>query len=197
MDGQHPVLNIIGERVALGPLRDAHIDMLTGWDNDYATVRNLGVLPGPQRLEPARTFWVDVMLADQANVLFAVYEIDSWRFIGIAGLMHVDHVNRTAELLVVIGPAERRGKGYGTEATRLVLDQAFIALGLHSVRLDVFEYNLAGVRAYEKAGFKTAGRHRKNKFMGGRLWDTILMDITADEFESPVLEQLLLGERPR
>ena len=42
---------------------------------------------------------------------------------------------------------------YGTEATRLVLDYAFTALGLHSVMLTCYEFNLAGRRAYEKVGF--------------------------------------------
>ena len=58
-------------------------------------------------------------------------------------------------------------------------------------------YNLAGVRAYEKAGFKFVGRLRQNKSMGGRLWDTIVMDILAVEFESPVLARVLAADESR
>jgi RimJ/RimL family protein N-acetyltransferase len=197
METARPILNITGERVALGPVLDAHLDPLGAWDNDYVVARNLGTPPRPQRPEQVRAFWVDTMLADCSNVIFALYEVASWRFIGIAGLLHVDQVNRSAELLVLIGPSESRGKGFGTEATRLVVDHAFTALGLHTVRLDVFEYNAAGIRAYEKAGFKVSGRWRANKFMGGRLWDTILMDIVSDEFESPVLAAALTGDVAR
>jgi hypothetical protein len=46
--------------------------------------------------------------------------------------------------------------------------------------------NLAGIRAYEKAGFKEIGHRRKCRMMGGKLWDEIYMDCLSSEFESPV-----------
>jgi RimJ/RimL family protein N-acetyltransferase len=90
----------------------------------------------------------------------------------------------------MIGEPEARGKGYGTETTRLMLDYAFTALGLHSVMLDVSEYNLAGRRAYEKAGFREIGRRRQSDLLNGHLYDLILMDCIATEFESPVLSKV-------
>ncbi len=68
-----------------------------------------------------------------------------------------------------------------------MLDYAFTALGLHSVMLVVFEWNEAGIRAYEKAGFHEFGRRRQCRWMGGRFWDEVQMDCLATEFESPVL----------
>jgi hypothetical protein len=56
----------------------------------------------------------------------------------------VDHRNRSATFGILIGEPECRGKGYGTETTRLMLDYAFTALGLHNVMLTVFEFNPAG-----------------------------------------------------
>ena len=97
----------------------------------------------------------------------------------------------------VIGDPDARGRGFGTETARLMLDYAFTALGLHSLMLRVFEFNLAGRRAYEKAGFREIGRRRQCHFMGGRLWDTIYMDCLASEFTSPVLSQILVPDRPR
>jgi RimJ/RimL family protein N-acetyltransferase len=38
----------------------------------------------------------------------------------------------------VIGEKDAWGHGYGTEATRLVMDEAFDTLGLDEVRLEVF-----------------------------------------------------------
>jgi RimJ/RimL family protein N-acetyltransferase len=115
----------------------------------------------------------------------------------MTGLVHVDHVNRTAEFLIMIGEARHRGRGYGTEATRLLLDHAFLGLGLANVLLRVFEYNLAGIRAYEKAGFRRIGVRRRSKLMGGRLWDTVLMEAVAEGFASPVLGGVLVPDRPR
>ena len=191
MATEQPVVNIMGKQVAIGPIRDDHFAALAGWGNDYATSRNLGVAPGPIRPEMTQHTFTTGMLADPSAVIFALYEVATWRFIGYTGLLRVDHINRSAEFMIVIGEPDYRGKGYGTEAATLVLDHAFLAIGLASVMLRVSAYNPGGVRAYEKAGFKRAGVLRSNKMMGGKLWDTILMDVLAEEFESPVLQHVL------
>jgi RimJ/RimL family protein N-acetyltransferase len=46
---------------------------------------------------------------------------------------------------------EYRGKGYGTEATQLILKYAS-TLNLHRVELGVFDFNKAGIAVYEKCG---------------------------------------------
>ena len=60
-----------------------------------------------------------------------------------------------------------------------------------------YEFNLAGLRAYERAGFRTVGRRRQSYWMGGRFWDTVHMDCLASEFISPVLSAACLPDTPR
>ncbi len=79
----------------------------------------------------------------------------------------------------------------------MLLDYAFTALGLHSVMLKVYEFNLAGRRIYEKAGFQECGRRRQSHRMGSRYWDEIYMDCLASEFVSPVLAKVLAPDTPR
>jgi diamine N-acetyltransferase len=62
--------------------------------------------------------------------------------------------------------------------------------------LTVFEYNLAGWRTYEKAGFREFGRRRQCRLMGGRLWDEVYMDCLASEFTSPVLGHIFVPDQP-
>jgi hypothetical protein len=50
----------------------------------------------------------------------------------------------------------------------------------------VFEFNPAGMRAYQKAGFKEIGRRRKSCMLAGKPWDAIYMDCLSSEFERPV-----------
>lgn len=78
-----------------------------------------------------------------------------------------------------------------------MLDYAFTALGLHNVALETWEYNLAGQRAYAKAGFREIGRRRQAKFMNGKLWDIVHMDCLSTEFVSPVLAQILVPDEQR
>ncbi len=78
-----------------------------------------------------------------------------------------------------------------------MLDFAFPVLGLHNVTLTVYEFNLAGRRAYEKAGFREVGRRRQCHWMGGRFWDEFFMDCLATEFTSPVLGRIFVADTPR
>jgi diamine N-acetyltransferase len=71
-----------------------------------------------------------------------------------------------------------------------MLYYVFTALGLHNVMLIVFEFNVAGVRAYEKAGFKEFRRRRECRLSGGKLWDEIQMDCLSSELESSVLRRI-------
>jgi diamine N-acetyltransferase len=198
MDHKPPTINIRGDKIALGPLEVCHAEVLSRWHNDYAVMRNWAFLPGPRTVdgirrwfEPGNTF------ADPQHVVFGMYESTTWELVGFTGLYQVEHIDRVAEFFVMIGDEHHRGKGYGTETARLVLDHAFLAMGLSNVFLRVFEYNLAGIRAYEKAGFRLVGVRRKSKFMGGKMWDMILMDAVAEDFESPVLGGVLIADRPQ
>jgi RimJ/RimL family protein N-acetyltransferase len=112
-------------------------------------------------------------------------------------LFEVDFRLRTARFGMQIGEADARGRGLGTEVTRLMLDYAFTALGLHNVMLDVAEYNLAGRRAYEKAGFREIGRRRQADVVAGQVWDLVLMDCVASEFTSPLLASVFAPDEPR
>lgn len=191
-----PIVNITGNLVALGPIRQDLIPTYLRWLNDFSMLRTLGQPPRPMTLEQEQA-WYDGASKSSSTYSFTIYERATWTPIGNTSLMDVDWRNRTAEFGILIGEADARGKGYGTEVTSLMLDFAFTALGLHSLFLRVHEYNLAGQRAYTKAGFKEFGRRRQLQLMGGRRWDTIYMDALASEYTSPVLASIFVPDTPR
>ena len=188
-NSEEPILNVAGELVAVGPIRHDLLPLYQRWINDLGTTRTLGIPPLPLTREKEQE-WYDSQSKSEDDVPFTIYERETLRPIGNTGLHGIDHRNRTATFGILIGEPECRGKGYGTEATRLMLDYAFTALGLHNVMLTVFEFTPAGIRAYQKAGFKEIGRRRKCRMMGGELWDEIYMDCISSEFESPVLRKI-------
>jgi RimJ/RimL family protein N-acetyltransferase len=188
-NGERPILNIEGDLVALGPLRRDLLPLYQRWINDLGTMRTLGLPPLPMTSEKEQE-WYDRQSKAEDDVPFTIYERETLRPIGNTGLHSVDYRDRTATFGILIGEPECRGKGYGTESARLMLDYAFTALGLHNVMLTVFEFNPAGIKAYQRAGFKEIGRRRKCRMMGGRLWDEIYMDCLSSEFESPVLQRI-------
>lgn len=53
--------------------------------------------------------------------------------------------------IIGIGLVEQhRGKGYGTEAMKYVLDLMFTSFGLHRMSLGVFEANVGAIALYKK-----------------------------------------------
>jgi RimJ/RimL family protein N-acetyltransferase len=182
MSSESPIINITGDKVALGPLRRDLLPLYQRWINDFSTLRTLGLPPTVMTLEQ-ETAWYDAQVTSERSASFTIYERATGRPIGNTGIM--------------IGEADCRGKGYGTETTRLMLDYAFTGLGLHNVMLTVFEYNLAGRHAYEKAGFREFGRRRQCRMMGGHLWDEVYMECLATEFTSPVLARIFVPDQPR
>jgi RimJ/RimL family protein N-acetyltransferase len=192
-DDERPIVNIEGELVALGPLRRELIPLWTRWFNDFQVTGNLAVMARPMTFEQEEA-WYERSAAGEGDVSFAIYERSTWRPIGNCGLHGADTLHRTAEVGIVIGEPDARGKGYGTEAMRLLLDYAFTVLALRNVMLRVYEYNAAARRSYEKVGFREIGRRRGSRWHNGRFWDEVYMDMLASEFESPVLRGLLEGE---
>lgn len=179
-----PIFNVVGEKVALGPMRKDLLPLYERWINDLESARSLGGFR-PFTFEEEEAWYERLIKSD--DIHFAVYERAGLRAVGMASLVEIDHRNRRAEFGIFIGDRGARGKGLGAETTRLMLDYAFTAVGLHNVHLRVFSFNKTAIRAYEKAGFKEYGRRRESYFMGGRMWDDVHMDCISSEFESPVL----------
>ena len=189
-----PIITITGARVALGPRVREHLPLFARWGNDFAVARTFGGTPRPRTLEALAAAY-DAGTGHEYG--FAVYERAGWRPIGWTYLFDLDWRARTAGFGIVLGEADARGRGYGTEATRLMLDYAFVALGLHSVMLTTDSYNLAGQAAYRKAGFREFGRRRECAPLNGTLHDWVYMDCLASEFESPVLGKVFVPDTPR
>ena len=185
------IVNIVGDRVALGPLTGAHVPYLVRWDNDWATTRTTTIPPQPISPDAYGAGFPQALTA-QDRTPFIIYDRTSMQPIGYTDLHRIDYRNRTAEFAIGIGEAAYRGKGYGTEVTRLMLDYAFTAQGLASLMLSVVAVNEAGIRAYTKAGFCEIGRRRQAWLLGGQLWDIVYMDCLASEVEPSRLRTLLV-----
>jgi len=104
--------------------------------------------------------------------------------LGVAQFIHLDLWARKAEFAILVGEAEYRGKGYGEEITRLMLQFAFNRLNLHKVWLTVDEDNVPGIRCYEKVGFRHDGILRDEIYKNGRYVNRLIMSILAEEFNA-------------
>jgi RimJ/RimL family protein N-acetyltransferase len=182
-----------GEKVYLGQIRKDLAPVYRRWLNDLQVSMTLGVISyqGLPLTDEDEDDWYDAARKDKDETVFGIYERETGNPIGNCGLSGVRTPNRSAEFGIAIGERSAHGKGYGTEATKLILDYGFNILGLHHIWLKCVAFNHAGLRVYEKAGFRHAGRLREGWHFSGKQHDVILMDVLAREFESPVLAEML------
>jgi len=182
-DQDDTVLNIVGENVALGPLHRGMLPLFERWENNLRTVDLGGDDPRPVSAEAIAAAWEPLLRGERTDWLgFAIYALPRLELIGYANLRDFNNIHGTAEIGITLGEASERGKGYGSEAVRLLLGYAFQHLHVWNVWLDTAAYNHRAIRAYEKAGFREIGRRRGARVAGGARHDIVLMDCTRDDF---------------
>ena len=172
---------ITGKKVRLRSYRDEDLKSCMIWINNPAVTRYLRVMrPHSQREERE---WVERVTAgaDPTQAQLVIESLDG-EYLGGVGLVNIDWRNRSAEMGIVVANPDHWGRGYGTEATLLLLRHAFEELNLHRVYLHVHDFNERAHRSYLGVGFVDEGRVREALFRHGEWHDTIVMGMLAPEY---------------
>ena len=171
---------LIGERIYLSPRNNEDIEKFTEWLNDLETTDYIGRSAYITTLEGEKQYFEENL---NKNYNFFIITLKENKLIGTVGLENYDCINRTATLGIFIGDKDYRNEGYGTEAIKMILDYGFNYLNLNNIKLDLMSFNERALKCYTKCGFKEYGRRRNCKYINGKYYDSIEMDILANEFE--------------
>jgi RimJ/RimL family protein N-acetyltransferase len=181
---QPNAINLSGERIALGPLREDLAPLYNRWRNDLWVQRTFGSDMRPVSLEETVESTRNQATATDTYG-FTIYRHDTWQPIGKTNFHNIDLFQQTAEFGLMIGERSQWNQGFGTETARLMLFYGFRVLNLQAINLSVDGANPGGQRAYEKAGFTHAGRYREFVVVDNQRVDLIHMDCLAREFTDP------------
>lgn len=176
---------LLGESIYLSPINIEDVEKFTEWLNDFETTDYIGRSNSIMTLNAEKKY-LEENISKEAT--FSIITINENRLVGTVSIEKINHINRTGVLGIFIGDKEYRKSGYGTESIRLILDYGFNYLNLNNIKLDVMEFNHNAIFCYEKCGFKKCGRRRKCNFLNGKYYDTIEMDILADEFKEEYIK---------
>jgi len=178
---------LIGEKCYLSPISMEDAAQYSEWLSDIEVGIDLGVFS--MQLSLLKEEKILQQMIDKNEYVFGIIDKETDTLIGNCGLHNVNNVDGRAEFGIFIGDKLYWSKGFGKDATQLILDFGFNILNLHAIYLQVFEYNLAAIKLYKQVGFKKAGAFREAKLIGGRKFDVILMDILAEEYTSVFIKK--------
>ena len=173
---------LVGERVRLRGVREDDLPKLARWEMDpgrMATQSNWVIPPSEAAARERILKW---SANQEDDTSFAIETLDTpAELVGNVGLWGARPKDRCATLGIGLG-REHIGRGYGTDAVRVIVSYGFREIGLHRIQLEVAPFNPAGIRAYEKAGFTEEGRLRESVLHDGRWYDQVLLSILDHEW---------------
>ena len=174
-----------GKKVTLRAIEREDVALLAAWAQDHDMWPQVNYRPyEPQTVAdalrdfdaPDSTRW----RPRAEGMPFAI--VVGEELVGSVALWGIDQHNRRAHLGISLGP-DFHGKGYGSDACRVILSYAFVDRGLHRVQLEVLASNEQAIRAYVAAGFVEEGRTRESAWVTGEMVDEVFMSVLATEWQ--------------
>lgn len=178
-DLNRPVLN--SARVTLRPpvAEDAEARFVLG--NSVEIQRFFGADPADVReiTRQAAEHWVESLMSERYGWVIEAER----RLIGSIRLHSLNPADRRANIAIGILDEAALGKGYGTEAMRLLARHAFQKLALHRLTCRVLAFNERAVAAYEKVGFVVEGRERESALIGAQWHDDLILGLLPGDLQ--------------
>lgn len=111
---------------------------------------------------------------------FAIEDLKTGKYIGGCSINECDVKNRTCVVGIMIGDKEYWGKGYGSDALKVLIKFIFEEVNMNKIKLNVFSFNNRAIACYKKVGFKEEGILKKEIYRNGRYHDEIIMAMFKD-----------------
>lgn len=167
-----------GDKVLLRAYKKDDIELATNFINDKEIKKFLVTdIPFPM------TYWEEENWVKSQNsnnngeYNFAIEDIESKKYIGGCGINKINWLSRVATVGIMIGDKDYWGKGFGTDAMKVLIDFIFNHMNINKIRLGVFSFNKRAIKSYEKCGFKVEGVLKNETFKNGKYYDEIIMSI--------------------
>ena len=158
------------------------LDMFYAGENNLSVRDTLFLFNPLTKLEAKAK--IDNWVESKENRIFTICENKTNIPIGVTGLFRIDLISRASVFYIAIYNPDFWSKGYGKEATKLILHFSFNTLNLNRVQLHVAKNNVKGVKAYQNAGFKVEGTLREAMYHNNEYVDFYVMAILRKEYYS-------------
>jgi RimJ/RimL family protein N-acetyltransferase len=175
-----------GHRVRLRTLTLPDLDLLTDWVDDPFIERMVGseLLQSYKHVYDKSPDFFGAVLNDPTQVVLVIEANQGWdKPIGIVRLYNIHLMEGYAFLETIITDHRALRRGFGIEASELIIYYGVDALGLRRIEAKAYEYNSLSINSLKKNGFVQEGMLREAGFDGDRYCNVLVFGILRDEIE--------------
>jgi RimJ/RimL family protein N-acetyltransferase len=173
---------IIGNKIVLRPFDSRDILLFYKGEND-PDIRETLFLAYPVNVDHIKGR-IESQIKSRDTVVLSIAEKPGGATIGQTAFFRIDYISRSAIFYLALMDKTVWSKGYGTEATQLMIDYGFHTLNLNRIQLHVFSGNLTAIKIYEKIGFVKEGVLREAMYHHGKYCDFLVMGLLKREWQA-------------
>lgn len=180
-----------GKLIRLAPIdheKDPEVE--SRWTHDLAYLRFIGVSPArpasPAQMKKKYEAIEKEMDESKNLFYFTIRSLEESRLLGFARIYWVEWTHGTGNLSLGIGDPQDRGKGYGSDAMRLLLRFSFSELNLYRLSVMLGADNTVALKFFSKFCFQEEVRRRKALQHDGQTWDLLHLGLLADEWRTQI-----------
>jgi len=159
--------------IELTSFTETDFDLLISWIDSKELLIQIA---GHQMIYPVTNAQLEHYLQEENSFAFNVVDTASNKIIGHAQIQLVDEVTCKLDK-VLIGDKSNRGKGLGQQLMDALLKLSFERFNASKVELNVFDWNIAARKAYEKTGFLFNHDKTMQFAVDGVTWTAVNMTI--------------------
>jgi len=172
---------IEGKHIYLREVRLSDVnDEYYNWLNDHEISRFLETRFFPQSITSI-TKYVESLVDSRESVFLAVIEKKTNKHIGNAKIGPINWIHRAANFALILGDKSIWGKGYGTQAIKLLVDYAAYTLNLNRLNETAYSNHARTIKMCLNAGFKIEGVMKKSRFFRGEYVDEVVLGLNLQE----------------
>lgn len=173
-----------GEKVLLRGHNKSDMEKVNKYFNDYELQKFKAMdAVFPKSYEETENFFLNLFSKSKEKQYgFAIETKEEGEYIGWCGYMNRSITHSTVEIGIAILNKKYWGRGYGTDALKVLIRFLFNELNIRKVLLHVNDFNERGIKSYKKIGFFEEGHLRKQLYRGGKYHNELIMGLFREEF---------------
>lgn len=175
-----------GEQIELRAVERADLERMRDWRNlpelrrNFREFRDLNMLNQEQ--------WFARISASPNDFMFVIERIADKKPIGVAGLVYVHWVLRSADISLYLGDGETYIDGPGglaEDTARTLIRYGFANLNLHKVWTELYSFDEKKIELFTRLGFSRDAVLRDNAFEDGRYHDSYIYSLLRTDEVKP------------